>query len=266
MSEHEAEAGKPDRLISYRSDNIGRYKSNFVRTAVCELRFPLLPEIAGDAPPSVFVSALRKKYPQLERVNEFAIGPNGAASGSNVHLFRSLKAGWIVTLKQASVAVESHEYPGFDQYVSRILEVVRAAADIIDADFWTRVGLRYINHVPLDKANHEPTGNWIEPQLVSALDSGVFLNVDEYKGRIQGSRDDRGYLLQHGINREATSKGSTEFSYALDVDVWKSEVQLVDTEAVLHQLHDDCFAIFDWAIGPDAKDALTRKADGSGRR
>ena len=50
-----------DSLINIHSKNVDQYKQNFLRQAVCELRFPTLMELGDPRPPSTLFKALRKE-------------------------------------------------------------------------------------------------------------------------------------------------------------------------------------------------------------
>ena len=154
---------KADSLVRSRSENVDRYKLNFLKQAVCELRFPTLVELGDSRPPAAMVTALRKDYPHLELANQVTIGVGTATGSSNAHLFRSSKLDWTVSLNQSALSIETTAYPGYPQMRERILRVVAAAAKIIDSDFFTRVGLRYINIIDVDEDPHE---GWVNPELV----------------------------------------------------------------------------------------------------
>lgn len=229
---------------------------SLVRTVICELRFPLLPELGNDQPPGPFVKALRKRYPQLEHMNEVSLGL-GNTTTTSAHIFRGLRGGWAVTLKQSAVALEAKAYPGYEKFRERVVELIEAAALIIDSDFWTRVGLRYINELPLERATSSSLGKIINPALAAPVDSNVFLRIRDVGGRIQGGDEAHGYLLQHALKLEKSTKGTTELGYTIDVDVWRTEVELVHTLDVLDDLHRESFAIFDWTLGAASREKLS---------
>lgn len=186
-----------DTLIKARSKNVDRYKHNLLRQAVCEFRFPTLMELGDSRPPSSFVKALRKEYPNLELANELTLGIGGASNGSNnTHIFRSTKFTWTVTLKQSAFSIETNAYTNYAQMKERVLRVVEAASKIIDSDFFTRVGLRYINVI---NKGADPIDGWVNPELVSPLRSGYFSGIQEYAGRLQLASPDGSCLLQHGL-------------------------------------------------------------------
>lgn len=249
-----------DDLVSARSENIDRYKRNFLKQAVCELRFPTLMELGEARPPAALVTALRKDYPHLELANEVMIGIGGGVpGGNNAHIFRSSKLTWTVSLKQSSLSIETKAYTEYAQLKERVLKVVAAAVKIIDSDFFTRIGLRYINVIDPDDA--DPTDGWINPQIVQPLLSQKFTGIQEYAGRIQLNSDDGGCLLQHGIRlRQSRRDGNTQYpEYLLDIDAYRNDVVLADAESALDVMHSQAFDVFDWCLADKAREYLSSK-------
>lgn len=246
-----------DDLVSVHSENLDRYKRNFLKQAVCELRFPTLMELGDPKPPVALVAALRKEYPHLELANEVTIGIGGGIPGSNnTHLFRSAKLTWTVSLKQSAISIETTAYTGFPNMKERILRVVEAASKVIDSDFFTRVGLRYINVID---SGDDPTDGWVNSDLVQPLLSKQFSGVHEYAGKMQLVAEDGGCLLQHGIRLKPPQRDGKDVvpDYLLDIDSFRSDVSISDIESVLDVLHTQVFDVFDWAIGPKAREYLS---------
>lgn len=245
-----------DALVAVRSENVDRYKRNFLRQAVCELRFPTLMELGEPRPPTPFVTALRKEYPNLELANEVTLGLGGGTTGSNhSHIFRSAKLTWTVSLKQSALSIETIAYTDYAHMKERVLRVVEAASKVIDSDFFTRIGLRYINIID---SGTDPTDGWINPALTAPILSGHFLGIKDYAGKLQLATADGGCLLQHGLNLKAQHSGEAVLpEYLLDVDTYRNEVSLSDTGQALDAMHAQAFDIFDWAIGPKAREYLS---------
>ena len=177
------------------------------------------------------------------------MGPSGPSTSNGAHVFRSLKGGWAVSLKQSAVLLESTAYPGYEKFRERVLELVGAAGPIIDSDFWTRVGLRYINDIPLeDKQGPNDLIRTVNPALVAPLASGVFHGIKDYSGKIQGEAEDRGYQLQHALRLEKSSRGTIERTFRVDADIYRSEVPLSETMGVLDEMHKEASDIFDWTL------------------
>lgn len=245
-----------DSLVRTHSENVNRYKRNFLQQVVCELRFPTLMELGEARPPAALVAALRKEYPHLELAREVTVNINSGSSGSNhSHIFRSAKLTWTVSLKQSALSIETTAYTDFAHMKERVLRVIEAAHKIIDSDFFTRVGLRYIN---LIDSGTNPAEGWVNSDLVAPIRPGRFQGIHEYAGKLQLAAPDGGCLLQHGIRLKQPYKGETlPPDYLLDIDVFRNEVAVGDSGTVLDAMHAQAFDIFDWALGPNAREHLS---------
>lgn len=243
--------------MTAQSHNLDRYRHNFLRQVVCELRFPTLLELGAQRPPAAFVSALRKEYPHLELGNEVALIIGGASTGgpAYAHIFRSSKQTWTVSLKQSTVTIETIAYTTYAQLKERVGRVVEAAAKVIDSDFFTRIGLRYVNVI---NAHNDPVRGWVNPELVQPLLSGVFGGVHEYAGRLHLAATDGGCLLQHGIQLKKPQPGEEAVpDYVLDIDAFRNDVPIGDVASALDAMHRQAFDVFDWCLGQEARQHLS---------
>lgn len=243
-------------LVSVRSNNVDRYKRNFLRQAICELRFPTLMELGDPKPPSAMVSALRKDYPHLELANEVIWGVGGGPGGSShIHTMRSSRQTWAISLKQSSLTIETFAYSDYAEMKRRVSAAVNAVAKVIDTNFFTRVGLRYINVIDVGT---DPVRGWVNPDLVAPLLHGAFTNIREYAGKISLAAGDGGCLLQHGVRTKPLVNDETVApEYFIDVDSFREDVPITSVVRALDEMHAQAFDVFDWAIGPKAREHLT---------
>jgi len=227
-----------------------RFARNFVTTAVCELRFPTLFELEADPPPRDFVKAIRQAYPIHAINRQVSVNATGT-SEHLVHTFGGGKsAGWTVSLGAAAVTLETVSYHSFDDFLKRVEMIVNAAGLVIDSSFFTRIGLRYQNAIP---GIGSDICQWVNPALVAALGSGVFGDAQEYSGRMSGLiAEGSGFTLMHGIGMD--KKGKT--SYILDIDTYSENIELVESLAVLKDLHRQSYNVFSWCAGEKAWDYL----------
>lgn len=240
-------------LFTHKSNNVDRFKRSIAKTIVCELRFPTVLEFGDVRLPSPLVKALRKDYPIAERASEMTLGGTGTPESAGfVHVLRSMKGGWAISFKQSAISLEASSYGGYAQLKRRLEQLIHAVGPAIDTDFFTRVGLRFINLV--DCKGQDPREGWINPDLLQSLASGYFQRVAEFGGRIASTDGERGILLQHGLN---FAEGSDIPNYVVDIDAYRNEVMVVDVLGVVDLLHDDCFNVFDWALGDRSRDFLS---------
>lgn len=244
-----------DELVSVRSENEARFGHNFLKQVVCEFRFPTLVDLGTQKPPVSLVKALRRDYPILDSASEFTLSIGSPTAGtSRAHVFRASRGGWAVSLKDSSISLETKSYPGFKTFRERIAAVVAAASEIIDSDFFTRIGLRYINVIDHP---HDPVRGWINSDLVAPLLSGSFRGVSDYGGKLQMTADDGGCLLQHGLKVATERAGDISLNYTIDIDCYRNESPVSEAVGLVDNLHRQAFDIFDWALGPDARAHLS---------
>ena len=234
------------------------YPRNFIRQAVCELRFPTLMSLGASRPPEKFIAALRKRFPLTESANEVTLSASESELSGHVHILKSTKGTWSVTLKQSSVALEAFRYTTYAEFRARAHEVLAAALLVIDSDYFTRIGLRYINVIQTDAS---PMLEWINPVLSGALHGQGFRSFSEFAGKFALSTEDGGCTLQHGIRLKSTSQlpGPTSDppDYVIDIDTFRNEVTDADAMTALDTMHRQAFSLFSWAIGEKAREKLT---------
>lgn len=255
-------------LLSLPGAGPALYSKNFIKQAVCELRFPTLYDLDVPKPPASFAKALRKEYPNQATVKSLNLELGNDSSASTLHhTFKSRGSKWAVSLRSAAVVLETKDYSSYKEFRARLVEILRAATQVIDSDFYTRIGLRYINALPYDRTSID---EWVNPCLVGVLGSGLLGEPTEYAGRVMGATDIGGYIMQHGIlggagrqqnigalslgaNTEIETQGSTQAEYSIDFDLYAEDVQAEDALQTIDRLHDLEHSLFDWAIGPAAR-------------
>jgi uncharacterized protein (TIGR04255 family) len=238
---------------------LGQYKRNYLQQTVCELRFPTLLPLGDAKPPSAFAHALRKAYPTYNQLSEVTVGLGSQTHTPNLsHQFKSSNGLWSVTLKNNALVLEGSRYSSYADLRARLELALAAALPVIDTDFFTRIGLRYINVL---KTNGTRIVDWVNSDLVAPLSKSSFVGMADYGGRLQVVAPDGGLLLQHGLShkpgREASGATAEVPDYVIDIDGFRSEVAAADVVVAVDRVHEQVFQLFDWAIGPKAREYLS---------
>jgi uncharacterized protein (TIGR04255 family) len=223
------------------------FERNFIKTAVCELRFPALLEFETK-PPVQLQNVLRKEFPHYER--QHSVNLNDPHEKEVRHLLRSKKGNWLVALKSSSIAIETSRYTHFDDFLQQIRMVVDKCKPLLDTDFFTRVGLRYVNEVLIED---EKIDGWIRDDLINPLAAGVYGTVDRFIQEVRGITKFGKYTFRHGI---AGVEVNNPALYTIDFDFYNENVE---AEAVLPLVSDfnrESFRFFLWAIGPKVKERM----------
>ena len=229
------------------------FKKNFVRLVTCELRFPVILGFEEKSKLPVELQAgLRREYPLYEKKVSVTLRPGAHEPVEEPrHFFLSKNKKWTIVFRPFSIALETANYPDFEEFRRRLNSMVQAAKSTIDADFYTRVGLRYINVFP---GKQEDLPGWINQDLVRPLVSGVFGEVEQIYQEARGRSDGGFFSIRHGFpgNEPPAARG-----YLLDLDFYKEEVPSDELDQVVVKLHDACYDLFYWCIGEAAKAELS---------
>ena len=235
-------------VLSLPSAERVRFERNYIKTAVCELRFPTLLEYETKQPVQL-QKQLRKDYPHYKKQAEMDVAPGQVGKEEARYLFLSKKEDWIVTFKSASLLLETTNYTDFDEFEDRLQKLIGWAKPLLDTDFFTRVGLRYINEIIIEDATVD---GWIREDLVKPLVDGVYGSVERFVQEVRGHTAAGMYTFRHGV---VGHKG--EFPvYNLDFDFYNQNVSENDVHGLVAQFNDLNFDFFSWAIEEKARKGL----------
>jgi len=231
-----------------------RYKRNFIKTAVCELRFPTILEL-DRRPPSEFQAKIRKIYPFYEGqlLEQAGMGGSEEILKERRYLFRSKDQRWTVTVRNFSIALETSSYVDFGDFFSRFKQILNNAKELIDADFFTRIGLRYINLVPIEDDNLD---GWINPDLIRPAIGGVLGKPDKFNSAIHGTLENGQFLMKHGLQQEQGAGANAQKKYLLDFDYASENVEMAAVESRIQSFNEMNFSLFTWCLGEKAKKLL----------
>jgi uncharacterized protein (TIGR04255 family) len=228
------------------------YEKNFITQAVCELRFPALLEFET-ATPVQLQKQLRKDFPHYERQEGVSIGLE-IAKRETKHVFKSRKGDLLVSFKPSAIALETTKYENFHQFRKQLEVLLGRSKDLLDTDFFTRIGLRYVNEIPIGQGN---LGDWIRSELVAPLISGVYGRVSRVFQEVRGSTTTGLYSFRHGF--PGIEKAEKRL-YTIDFDFFDENVPF---DSVLDKIDDfnrESFRFFCWTTGPKTRELMGREA------
>lgn len=233
-----------------------RYETNYIQTAVCELRFPTLLELES-SPPIKFQSALRKLYPFYTELPDVSFDLGNTSTTRKKYLFESKKRDWAISLGANSISLETKKYTDFDDFNNHFTTMLNAIGDILDTDFFTRFGLRYINTVPLPGKNmdRKDIDKWINPVLVGSLKGGELGTLRTFNCELSGHIDGGGYTFRHGF-ASPVNPDKESLSYLLDYDYFRDGIEYQDVSAAMKQFSEQNFSLFMWSLGEKSIEAL----------
>lgn len=230
------------------------YDENFVKTAVCELRYPVVMQLDAAAVAAGHKS-LRKEYPHFERGNEVSIGPGvRSVEGEPVFQFQSRDKHWRLKVKSSALSIETDSYRHFADLAGRVQRVMDAFKDVYQSDYFTRVGLRYVDvvSIPDDKISED-----INPALVAPLADRTYGTVSKYVQEVRGDIEEGSYTFRHGFSEKPVDGPPR---YFLDFDFHAEDIELADVMPKLEAFGVHAFSFFMWTLGPRTKALLKASA------
>jgi len=233
------------------------FEQNFITTAVCELRFPTLLELESRVPED-FQRALRKDYPHYEKGQSALLGLR--LSTVQHHQFRSKDKHWTVVMHAFGLSLTSERYTNFEEFFSRFERLLKPAAKVLDTDFFTRLGLRYVNHLPVALGALD---GWVNPALIQPLVLGNFGDVDRCWQEVRGRARDSSFSLRHGLG---DAENGAPGKYVIDLDFYAENGSWDGLVPALKLLHEQSSDLFRWVVGPRAIEAMGRQTQKGTRR
>ena len=222
-----------------------RFEKNFIKTAVCELRFPALLELEA-SPPVQLQKALKKDFPHYER--QQSVGLTNLEKEVR-HLLRSKKGDWLVSIKSSSIALETNHYTNFEEFSAQLEMLIDKSKPFLDTDFFTRVGLRYINEVRIEDGTIE---GWIRDELIAPVVRGVYGAVDRFLQEVRKTTSGK-YTFRHGIAGLEEDKRDL---YTIDFDFYNENVEIDAVLSMVSEFNHESFQFFLWAIGAKARERM----------
>lgn len=221
-----------------------RFERNTIRQVFCELRFPTLPDLENDLPRD-FLKSIGKEYPVYEHGMGLKIGITDKGMEQipqGTHRLHSRKRDRTAWVRSSSFGVETRDYLDFETFHTQIITVMDGLTPHLDTDFFTRVGLRYLNVFPTDPND---ITDWVNEALLGPFATDVLGAVVQYWCETRGQTELGGYTLRHGV---AGIEGEGQ-RYILDTDFYSEGVESGDVATHLSTFNEMNFALYNWAIG-----------------
>ena len=245
------------------------FANNPLQKVICQLQFPEILKIASELP-SNFQDRIRSQYPYygeekvqipegISRIVEQLsnIGSLKTPEGPN-HKFASENKKKYVNLTQGFIALTDNGYKSWESFSEEMNLVAKALDEEYKPNFYTRIGLRYIDIIEREKIGLGGI-EWSEllnPALIGLLGDTTLqtapariISEAEFDIRIEGLSKVR---LRHGL----IYKNHQE-QYLIDTDCYTEERSEFDAiPSILKSFNRTAGDLFRWTLTPKLRDAL----------
>lgn len=193
---------------------------------LAQVRWPVMTGFSVDSSADTLAERISSRFPLRESGNEVTlmITPEGVTqkTGGQLHKF-SDGEGWDATFGSTFITLETSAYTGHDDFIERLVYVVREVKELLPLQRWDRIGYRYTNQLIGDDVARLP--EYFEPAILGTQTLGF---ADElvhcvsetiYSGQ-NASLLVKTALLQPNARLEPTIPATPNRSWILDLDAF----------------------------------------------
>ena len=233
------------------------FNKNFLHSVVIEFRFPTLLEIAENLPAELQKQA-RPIFPHYNRAHVANLTPHGS-DHEVAHEFVSKSKKERLRLNQSSLSITFYDYKSYESFKEVVLSALSIFVPYLETNFFTRVGLRYINNINTPNIRTEMS-EWINKPLVGYISDGSIQRLNELKMEVGGDVDEISkFHFRCGLIPKSSDKDpipSDKVTFLLDYDYYTEDVEVDDAEKLMDKYHDINLKFFWWSLGEKAKREL----------
>lgn len=215
------------------------FDENYLQQVIIELRFPTLLKLKEEEP-SEIQQQIRNRFPLYSPGQRMQVTPLGSTQPEPVYEFANRAGDPRVQLSASNLVLTSTRYESFDKFITEIEFLIQKCLPYMQTDFFTRIGLRYINSIGGIPNTATGYSQWINTALLSALNDGAIGTVNNMKSEIAGPLKDGGnYNFKYGLSPAEPNR-----TFVLDYDYGRENVEAEETVEILRSFHKVHFEFF----------------------
>lgn len=233
-----------------------QFNKNYLKSVVVEFRFPTLLELTLTDPVDI-QKVIRERFPEYQRGSSTEIDATGARS-ERTYQFLDKNGSSIVKLSSSALSFSTKKYVCYEDLRDQCGYLIDKVVPFLDTDFFTRVGMRYINKFAIPN-NMLEVPNWINADLVQYIPGGNLGSLEGMKMELAGQIDNEAhYKFRCGISDDDAdvAKNESSSTFMLDYDYSQFNVAKKDSIALIDNFHEHHFKFFWWCLGKKAKEDL----------
>lgn len=239
------------------------FTRNFIRGSIVELNFPTIisfdKKLAGQ-----FGNHVRKEFPHFSTSYSASLADSGISPGKDSFTFESRKKGnAAISLHESKMNLQISKYTSFEDFERVVENSLEALNSVLDTEFFTRIGYRIINAVPVPNKKEE-IPKYINHSLVAPMNNLEFgtnsSNIFEIRGLVN---EQDSYTFKYGVpGNQATSKNANrgDIDFMLDFDYQTNDIDSENCVEKMRYFHNVHFPFFWWTLGVKARQYLQSKS------
>jgi len=207
------------------------FPANPIREVDFEIRFT--PRLRVQAEMWRFQEDLLEDYPEVGL--ESAILPNGTTLNNTV--FQNQRKARVIKVSAQNMALAFSSYRDFEEFKDEIQRRAGSFCKIFDIGSLTRIGLRYVNEIPLPTQQADSITRYVRPLM--EFDRIPLGSVQQFAMQVTAGLNDHMVLI-----RTAMLAGPLR-TYILDIDAYTEAVRPAsEIASLIDRFHDSAQRVF----------------------
>ncbi|MCI0485873.1 MAG: TIGR04255 family protein [Blastocatellia bacterium] len=249
------------------------YKRNPLDQVICQLRFPPILRIDAEIPAN-FQDKVRTLFPNFLETSQWnvEVSPNLKgqipfdivqqvlqSSGNKNYEFSSEDGQWKINLTRNFVALTTKKYERWEEFKEKLQVPLEALINIYTPDYFSRVGLRYMDIIKRSALNLGDV-SWdklLQPYILGILGcQEVGSYVKDFENKYEVELSD-GQSFVRIITKFAEALEDREICYMIDSDFYNSQKTKIDSVVEkLDYLNTRASRLIQWCITGQLHDAM----------
>ncbi len=235
-----------------------KYRNNFLSHVICRLDFRPVPEIDKSFLEK-FRTEIKKDFPVVEDQSMRGIGAEFKAGKLVKHselpekpifLYKDTNEENLITLAEDHLVIDSLQYVTFKEFRKNIDLVIDTLTSFKTNPDYTRLGLRYINEIVLNRGNPFEWGRYIDTSFVSVSDRFFkkSTNMARMMGQVILVHDDYKVNFNYGMYNSEFPARISRKEFILDYDFYTEYVEQDQIMPLLKKFNKESAIMFEQCI------------------
>lgn len=211
------------------------FQKNPLSEVVFEVRFPLNLRI----PNEIYLLAEYLSSDLSQYGKEENLGPKGETFVS--YVFINSQQTRLIRVAEDKLAVIFNQYTSFEVFEQSILEMTSWFCESFRVRYLDRIGLRYVNNIPLGKENYQDD---LQRKIKLAVDLSIMPEyaVERFTFAKVVKKENYSLTLRNALIKHSPTN---EFLYVIDTDVFiEGAIAISDLTINLKRMHDHAQVAF----------------------
>lgn len=233
-----------------------KYKKNFITNVICRVDFPEILKLKTEEPKE-FQDEIRKEFPRFEKdFHPEEIKGTKIEKYFYTWKFFDKEKDKSLNLSCKHLVLEFFKYDNFEEFKKLWERIFSLTREIYKIDFFTRLGVRFINKIELRRGNALDWNGYISGKLISNHKHFTDWNQNIVRAmhQLAFNRDEIKIIINYGIFNEDYPNHLTKKQFVLDYDCYTDfEIDSSKVKEKISEHHKIIYDLFENSIGSKSR-------------